>query len=89
MGTTIGDVLLSYDVDRLHSQVKAELQKLGYYDLFKNAGDPKTYDLPNTTMWRNNKSSDQAMNDLKIVCRDLGVKLEKAVAVKATEFVGV
>ena len=50
--------------------------------------DPKTYLLPNTTMFHPRKSSDQAMNDLKTICRNLQVKLEKAVAVKASEFVG-
>ncbi len=88
MGTTIGLVLISYDIDKLHSQVKLELQTLGYYDSFKNDGDPKLYNLPNTTMWHKSKSSDQAMADLKRICFSLGVKIEKAVAVKAAEFVG-
>ena len=39
-------------------------------------------------MWHPKKSSDQAMNDLKSVCRNLQVTLERAVTVKATEFVG-
>ncbi len=64
------------------------MQKLGYYDHFINPNDPKTYWLPNTTMFHSRKSSDQAMNDLKAICRNLQVKLEKAVAVKASEFVG-
>lgn len=89
MGTTIGNVLISYDVDKLHTQVKTALENLGYMDKFKNSNDPKTYYLPNTTLWHQKKSSNQAINDLKIVCTNLNVKLEKAVAVKATEFVGV
>jgi hypothetical protein len=40
-------------------------------------------------MFHSRKSSDQAMNDLKTICRNLQVKLEKAVAVKASEFVGI
>ena len=88
MGTTVSDVLISYDIDKLHSSVKDALQKLGYYDHFKNTNDPKTYLLPNTTMWHPRKSSNQAMDDLKTVCRNLQVKLEKAVTVKASEFVG-
>ena len=88
MGTTVGCVLLSYDVNKLHTLVKEALEKLGYLDYFMNTNDPKIYQLPNTTMWYPSKSSDQAMNDIKSVCRNVQVTLEKAVAVKATEFVG-
>ena len=89
MGTTIGNILISYDVDKLHTQVKTALENFGYLDKFKNSNDPKAYVLPNTTLWHQKKSSDQAINDLKTVCANLNVKLEKAVAVKATEFVGI
>jgi hypothetical protein len=88
MGTTVGNVLLSYDVNKSHTLVKEALEKLGYLDYFMNTNDHKIYQLPNTTMWHKSKSSDQAMNDIKSVCRNLQVTLEKAVAVKATEFVG-
>lgn len=89
MGTTIGNVLLSYDVDRLHLQVKEELKKIGYFDHFRRKSELKTYYLPNTTMCHQRKSSDQAISDLKGICSRLQVKLEKAVAVNATEFVGI
>ena len=62
---------------------------MGYLDHFNISDDPKTYMLPNTTLWHPKKSSNQAMDDLKRVCNSLRVTLEKAVAVKATEFVGV
>jgi len=52
------------------------------------SGNPKIYYLPNNTVWHAIKSSDQAMIDLKTVCRNLGVTLEKAVIVRASEFVG-
>ncbi|QNR83592.1 hypothetical protein H9N25_16775 [Pedobacter riviphilus] len=88
MGTTIGNILISYDVNKLHTQVKASLELLGYYDNFTNTGESKKY-LPNTTLWHPNKSSNQAISDLKTVCNSLGVILEKAVAVRASEFVGI
>lgn len=88
MGTTIGNILISYDIDKSHTQVKTALESLGYLDRFKNSNDPKTYILPNTTLWHPKKSSNQAMDDLKTTCNSMNVKLEKAVAVKATEFVG-
>lgn len=88
MGTTVGNVLISYDIEKAHNEVKKALELLGYSDRFKNIGDPKVYPLPNTTLWHSNKNSNQAMADLKNICTRLGATLEKAVAVKATEFVG-
>jgi hypothetical protein len=89
MGTTIGNVLISYDIDKSHTQVKTAMELIGYMDKFKNINDPKTYTLPNTTLWHLKKTSNQAMNDLKAVCLNLKVTLEKAVTVSATEFVGI
>lgn len=88
MGTTISNVLISYDVSAKNPEVKAALQALNYYDYFTIAGSTKVYYLPNTTLWHKSKSSDQAMADMKKVCSDLRVTLEKAIAVKADEFVG-
>lgn len=89
MGTTISNVLISYDVSAKNPEVKAALLELKYYDYFTLAGSTKKYLLPNTTLWHKTKSSDQAMADMKKVCADLKVTLEKAVAVKASEFVGI
>jgi hypothetical protein len=86
MGTIVGNVLMSYDVSAKNPEVKAALQALSYYDYFTQDG--KNHYLPNTTLWHKTKSSDQAMADMKKVCADLKVTLEKAVAVKASEFVG-
>jgi len=88
MGTTIGNILISYDINKSHSQVKASLELLGYYDHFTNTGESKKY-LPNTTLWHKSKSSNQAISDLKTACSSSGVTLEKAVAVRAFEFVGI
>ena len=87
MGTTVSKVLISYDVSAKNPEVKAALQALDYYDNF-TLGTSKVYYLPNTTLWHKAKSSDQAMADMKRVCAELRVTLEKAVAVKADEFVG-
>lgn len=89
MGNTVGIILLSYDIDKLHTKVKDALIGLGYLEKFKNHNDPKIYILPNTTLWHESKSSNDAINDLKEICNDLSVKIEKAVSVKANEFVGV
>lgn len=89
MGTTFGNILISYDIDKFHTQVKEALESIGYYDHFKNGNEQKIYYLPNTTLWHPKKSSNQAMNDLKIICVQLKVNLEKAITVKASEFVGI
>ncbi|SFD56318.1 hypothetical protein [Flavobacterium phragmitis] len=87
MGTTVSTVLISYDVSDKNPEVKAALKALNYSDSY-TLGSSKVYYLPNTTLWHKAKSSDQAMADMKKVCNELRVTLEKAVAVKADEFVG-
>ncbi len=85
---TVGAILVSYDINRLHIEVKNAMKALGYTDNW-HYGTGKTYQLPNTTLWKNNISSNQAISDLKSICARFNVLLEKAVAVNATEFVGV
>ena len=89
MGNTIGEVLISYDIDKSHVQVKRALELLGYRDSFKYKGDQKIYYLPETTLWHSEKSSNRAITDLQTISRNLKVKLEKAIAVNAKEFVGI
>ena len=89
MGATVGEVLISYDIKRAHSEVKTALLSLGYFDNFKYTNESNSYDLPNTTLWHDKKSSDHAMSDLKNICARLGATLQKAIAVNATEFVGI
>ena len=88
MGVTLGHAVVSYDVNKDHTAVKNAMKAKGYYDNFRNGTGP-VYTLPNTTLWHNTKSTDQAIADIKSVCVSLRVTLEKAVAVLATEFVGV
>lgn len=88
MSTKVGTVALSYDVDRLHTQVKDALLDMGYY---KNwyYGDGPNYPMPNTTVWKSSHTTDSAISDIRAVCQNLGVTLDKAVAVIASDFVGV
>ena len=88
MGATIGSILVSYDVNKLHVDVKNAMKLLGYREQW-NYTNEKTYNLPNTTLWHSSKSSNHGITDLKTICSRLGVTLERAIAVKATEFVGV
>ncbi|MCD0475249.1 hypothetical protein LPB87_12670 [Flavobacterium sp. EDS] len=88
MGVSIGAILVSYDVNKLHIDVKNAMKLLGYREQW-NYPNEKSYNLPNTTLWHSSKSSNQGITDIKTVCLRLGVSLEKAIAVNATEFVGV
>ena len=88
MGTTIGNIMISYDVRNFHVEVKRDLVALGYFDYFTFDNGATRYELPNTTLWHHSKSSDQAMSDMIAVTTRLRATLEKAVAVKASEFVG-
>ncbi|MGB5819840.1 MAG: hypothetical protein WBG90_10180 [Saonia sp.] len=86
MGNTVGNILISYDINKLHTSVKSAMEKLDYLDNFQYKGETKTYYLPNTTLWHPKKTSNQAINDIKTVCNNHGVTLEKAVAVLASKF---
>ena len=88
MGTTVANVLMFYDVSAKNPDVKAALLALNYHDHYTLENALKVYHLPDTTLWHKTKSPDQAMSDMKKVCADLKVTLEKAVAVKSDEFVG-
>lgn len=88
MGTTIGSIVISYDIDSMHTEVKDALKEMGYSTSFRYKDKKEIYELPNTTLWHTKKSSTQAMADLESVCLNFNATLEKAICVKATEFVG-
>jgi hypothetical protein len=79
MSSLLGHVLLSYDLRNRHNEVKANMSKRGYYALITLGQNP--YRLPNTTLYKNNVSTDQALIDLREACLQEGATLEKAVAV--------
>lgn len=84
----MGMILISYDVNRNHTDVKEAMKHLGYLESGKY-NDGKRYLLPNTTLWHKSKSTLGTINDLKIICKTLSVELEKTVAVQASDFEGV
>lgn len=89
MGTTVGSILISYDVSSKNPEIKEALKKLGYMEEWRSPVLNKNFKLPNTTLWHNNKSSNQGLTDMQSVCKEFSVILEKAISVKATEFVGI
>lgn len=88
MGTTVGEILISYDVSDKNPEVKAALIGLGYMKTWKNQSYPNGGTLPNTTLWHKSKTSDQGLRDMQNVCKNLNVTLEKAISVRASEFAG-
>jgi hypothetical protein len=72
-------VLITYDVNKLHKDVKSAMKAKGYYDYWTSNGI--AYYLPNTTLWKQNTTSDTAISDIKEITTVLGVRLERAVAV--------
>ena len=89
MSTKVGIVFISYDIDSKHVEVKNAMKNLSYHESWKNQNDPKSYVLPNTTLWHQSKSTDSAIADIKSICNRLSVKLEKTIAVIASDFAGI
>lgn len=88
MSNIKGNALVSYDIPHSHEAVKQSMLKKGYRDRWNYEGNKTVYLLPNTTLWKPNTSSDDAMADLKASCSACSVALDKAVAVLATDWVG-
>lgn len=94
MPTTTDDVIISYDIEKkgtVHSFVKECMEKKGYFDAFIKSGTQKIAELPNTTLWRQNTSPKEALDDVS----DCLIQYEKANQVKpefekciATHFTG-
>jgi len=78
MAETIGKIVLCYDINSKHNQVKDSLKELGYSDRWKKISTNVTYDMPNTTVWHPTKTVSQATADIRRVCNNLGVVLERS-----------
>lgn len=52
MGTTVGNVLISYDIDKFHTQVKTALEELGYYNkIFQRMANVSKHAVLGTNNW--------------------------------------
>jgi hypothetical protein len=87
MSTTNGKVILTYDLDSKHTEVKSNMQERGYFTRLTLA-DNKTYTLPNTTLYKSGISTDQALLDIKYASEEEGAKLEKVLAVLSSDWAG-
>jgi hypothetical protein len=74
----MADVIITYDVDSKHVEVKARMKALGYIDSV--AGTAGTTYLPNTTLWRPSTTPQTAVEHLQGTCAALRVHLQRALA---------
>lgn len=74
------NTLLTYDVNKKHTEVKKAMKVKGYLEFWTSKS--VVYYLPDTTLWKNDISSAKtALADIKAVAINLGVSLERAVAI--------
>jgi hypothetical protein len=71
--------IVIYDVPEKHRELKQAMFKLGYNE--KNSGENcKVIYFPNTTLFHETKSPAQARDDVKTVCKNLKIELERCIA---------
>lgn len=78
MAETTGKIILCYDVNDKQTQVKEAMEMLGYFDWWNKNSTNTRYYLPDTTIWHPSTTVSEAIKDLRKVCADLEVTLEKA-----------
>lgn len=79
--------VISYDVSSRHVEVKALMLQQGYFDSWIAEG--VRYNLPNTTLYNGNAEPAQALAAIKSVTQQLGVTLQRAMALTMTTWDGI
>lgn len=77
-------IVLTYDVDKYHTPIKAHLiGTLGYQDhidgVTYNTNTPGTSYLPNTTLYHPTKGKEQGFADIQAAAAAFGATLEKTI----------
>ena len=71
--------IVTYDIPEKHREFKQAMFRLGYKE--KIAGEScNVIFFPNTTLYHENKSPAQARDDVKAMCKNLDVELERCIA---------
>jgi hypothetical protein len=86
-------VLLTYDVDSKHDEIKNRLVDVYKYQKTLSGtvlngdyeGKSAQSDLPNTTVYHASKTSDQAAADMKAVATSIGAELLKYLAFEVAD----
>ncbi|TAK22789.1 MAG: hypothetical protein EPO40_28050 [Myxococcaceae bacterium] len=82
------NALIAYDVSGKQDKVKKGMQDKGYLDFWTHQG--KTYNLPDTTLWKKNTTLDQAFDDLTAVVDSIPViTVQRAVVTPCDEWVAI
>lgn len=74
----MANVLITYDIESKHTEVKNSMKQLGFQDTV--AGQTGTVYLPNTTLWKANATPKEAIDNLRGLCDGLRVHLQRAIA---------
>jgi hypothetical protein len=73
--------IVTYDVPKKHVELKQALFAMGYKDKIKGNKCSIIY-FPNTTLYHDSKTPDQARKDVQQVCNNLSLELERCIATK-------
>ena len=71
-------VIVTYDIATKHVELKKAMFQSGYIE--KVAYERRSIYLPNTTLYHQSKTANQAREDTKSVTTNLNVKLERCIA---------
>lgn len=81
------NVLLTYDVDNKHTEIRKKL--IDEYDFEEIIiGDDRTRcNLPNTTLLKRNTTKENVFRIIKDVCKMLNVKLERVISTECSNWI--
>lgn len=71
--------IVTYDVPKEHVKLKKAMFELGYLEKISGTSCSIIY-FPNTTLYHQSKTPEQAVEDVKQVSKKLGIELERCVA---------
>jgi len=81
------NILIAYDVSDKQREMKNELKAKKYSDAWNDAG--KVCNLPNTTLWKQGTTVQQAKQDMIDAAKKLGIRLNRAVSVSFEDWDGI
>lgn len=73
--------IITYDVPAKHREFKKALFELGYKDQIAGTTCKVIY-FPNTTLYHATKRAIEAKDDVKAICKKIGISLERCIATK-------
>ncbi|QHT68039.1 hypothetical protein GXP67_16010 [Rhodocytophaga rosea] len=79
-------IIISYEVNSKQSAVRDIMKLKGYEEIWTK--NEVQYRLPETTLWKEDTTPSQAMEDLKKVARALNIELLGASAAEFTDWEG-